>query len=528
VALSEGPAARARAVSGNQAPSLFIPPSIVVDEGTTFSIEVYGSDPDLVDVLLLTQASPPLLGLKLNTSVASGLVIANLSGSFGYNDAGTYNMLWSLTDGVNAPVTAQSTLTVRSVTPPPGAPPISAYPKDVLQGVRSSIAVKGEDFGTSTWVKLRGAKGTVLADTVVILSTTTLVASVLVPASMAGQYDVVVTSPKGEQKIPSGLVVSSYQLEAVDATTGLPVPRLAHGPSLAPAAASAFQCEGINFCSVNAPVGVSPPQRCVNAGMSPYFSTTSLIYRTTFGGFNRRCWVKLRVRALQELGSPSPTGGHCHSDANRPLGAPTDTSGYTTDGTSPNFIVQHRWPEAAGRLEGVLWSTDPNCPGLADSLNGDYIYCLFTYPFFATGFGLRTSGPGDEPIGNPSQHPTNWGMIPGMAAALDSVSSKWAAKYPNGPKLGFNDASLPWGGLFDAVSSNWAPDHCGHRVGAEMDVRTVSLTKRQARWARLFFESSNFIVHPEKNPAHWHVYYAGADTFRGPGSPINWAEQRYK
>jgi hypothetical protein len=61
-----------------------------------------------------------------------------------------------------------------------------------------------------------------------------------------------------------------------------------------------------------------------------------------------------------------------------------------------------------------------------------------------------------------------------------------------------------------------------------MDIRTKFFTKEQARWARFFFESHDFIVHPEKNPPHWHVYYVGPDTFTGPGSPIDWAQQRYR
>lgn len=530
IAISENVAVRAAAVSGNMAPSLFTPPDIVVDEGSSLLVEVHGTDSDATDVLALDQVSAPALGLEVRTSTTSGLIIGSLAGALGYNDAGTYAIAWSLSDGVNPPVTTTSTLTVRDVAPPPGVPPISVFPRDILQDVRTSISVKGEHFASTTWVELRGKNGTVPADTVVLLSSTSLAASVLIPASMAGQYDVVVTSPSGNQELPLGVTVSTYQLEAMDVVSGQPVPRRVDGALLSAAAPSTFQCEGINFCSVNAAVGVSPSQHCISAGISPYFSSTSLIYRALFGGFNRRCWVRLKVRALQDIGSPSPSGGHCHSDAGRPLGSPVDTSGFTTDGTSPNFIVQHRWPDAAGRLEGVLWSTDPNCPGMADSLNGDYIYCVFASPFFSTGFGLRTSGPGDQPIGNPAEHPTNWGMIPGMAAALDSVSQKWANTYPGGPKLGFNDASLPWGGLFDANPPyNWTADHCGHRVGTEMDLRSTAFTTdRQARRARFFFESHNFIVHPEKKPVHWHLYYAGSDAFRGPGSPIDWAERRYR
>ena len=209
--------------------------------------------------------------MRVSASSADGLVIGTLDGVLGYNDAGSYAIVWTLNDGVNPPVTSQTTLTIRDVPPPPGAPPISVFPQDLLQDVRSNITIKGHGFGSSTWVELNGPKGVVPADTVVILSPTSLLASVMVPASMAGQYDVVVTNPDGEQRLPGGAIVSTYKIVAFDPKTGDPIPSPGTGPVLSPASPSAFQCEGVNFCSVVAPVGVAPPQRCISAGINPYF-----------------------------------------------------------------------------------------------------------------------------------------------------------------------------------------------------------------------------------------------------------------
>ena len=247
--LSERSATRAVPVSGNMAPLLFVPPAIEADEGTALSIEVHGTDTDAGDALLLTQESPLALNLMLKAAVAPRLIISKLNGSLSYDDAGTYDIQWSLTDGVNPPVIATTILTVRDAAPPPGAPPIFVFPQDLLQGVRTAVAIKGVNFGTSTWVELRGSKGTVRADTVAILGSTSLMASLMVPPSMAGQYDVVVTGPGGEQKLPSGVLVSTYRIEAIDPDTSQPLPQIGqHGTRLAPALSAAFPCEGIDFC----------------------------------------------------------------------------------------------------------------------------------------------------------------------------------------------------------------------------------------------------------------------------------------
>jgi len=176
----------------------------------------------------------------------------------------------------------------------------------------------------------------------------------------------------------------------------------------------------------------------------------------------------------------------------------------------------------------VLWTTDPNCPGQADSLDASYIYCLFS-PAINSAWGLRPpGGPGDKSIGTNNAHPVNWGMIQAMAVALDSVSVQWSRLYPNGPKIGFNDASLPWGGMFDA-DSTWTHPHCGHRVGIEMDHTSKNqapLNHTQLDDANALFEDNGFIVGVEGN--HTHVYYDGPGTFRGPGSPLAKVEARIK
>ena len=141
VPLSSVVAARARAVSG-QAPSLFVPPSIETDEGATLNVQVTATDPDSTGHLEVTLSSPLALGLQVKEAVSPSLVIADLVGAIGFSDAGTYKLLWSATDGVNSPVTATTTLTIRDVPPSPSAPLLSVYPNELLLDVRANVFIK--------------------------------------------------------------------------------------------------------------------------------------------------------------------------------------------------------------------------------------------------------------------------------------------------------------------------------------------------------------------------------------------------
>jgi len=79
----------------------------------------------------------------------------------------------------------------------------------------------------------------------------------------------------------------------------------------------------------------------------------------------------------------------------------------------------------------------------------------------------------------------------------------WSLIYPN-DRVGINDMSLEWGGLFD-FRSTWASPHDYHRTGENVDVRTVDKTKKQLYDLKGIIEDEGCRIRPESNPPHWHL-----------------------
>lgn len=85
-----------------------------------------------------------------------------------------------------------------------------------------------------------------------------------------------------------------------------------------------------------------------------------------------------------------------------------------------------------------------------------------------------------------------------------------------GEYLRINDASLPWGGLFDIKSERpWLPPHKEHRCGRAIDVRgngadgeAVPLSRDSS--FKSLAKKHGVEVHPEKLPPHYHLWLLGA------------------
>lgn len=95
---------------------------------------------------------------------------------------------------------------------------------------------------------------------------------------------------------------------------------------------------------------------------------------------------------------------------------------------------------------------------------------------------LPASGDYDQ-VGGTANHPgppmpnesntNHWGT----QALIDSIidlATAYNNRFANGPNLGFNDMSLPFGGLFD-INGNWATPHRTHREGHNVDLRINNL-----------------------------------------------------
>jgi hypothetical protein len=205
------------------------------------------------------------------------------------------------------------------------------------------------------------------------------------------------------------------------------------------------------------------------------------------------------------------TGGHCHTDANRPVQFPAGAvprviSGNTgADGL--RFIVPNTWPEEAGAIDVRVYGTDPGCPFYYDTTTVSFVLCVQVAQF--TELGADTSY---DLTGTTPEHPSpnNHYGTARLLTALPQLARDFLQVYP-GVKLGYNDMSLPWGGVFD-VGKNWVgcpspPGHYGHRVGTSVDVRTKNLNKDQRKRLRTLLEIHHFSMFTEGD--HWHC------TFRG-------------
>jgi hypothetical protein len=92
-----------------------------------------------------------------------------------------------------------------------------------------------------------------------------------------------------------------------------------------------------------------------------------------------------------------------------------------------------------------------------------------------------------------------------MRDAADSLARAYRAAFP-GKRLYFNDMGLPLGGRFD-VDGGWAADadHCSHRWGNGLDLRTNVLTPVEFRWVREEWRNITDIEAPYHHRGHYHL-----------------------
>ena len=195
------------------------------------------------------------------------------------------------------------------------------------------------------------------------------------------------------------------------------------------------------------------------------------------------------------------TGGHCHTDANRPVEYPAGSiPRVITGNTGANglqFVVPNTWPEEGGAIDVRVYGTDQGCPFYYDTTTVSFVLCVqvaqFTELAADTSYDLTGSLP---------EHPSpynHYGTAK-LLGALPDLALDFLQAFP-GVKLGYNDMSLPWGGVFD-IGKNWHAPHCGHRIGMTTDVRTKNLSKVQRTKLRALLKKHGFGIYFESD--HWH------------------------
>ena len=109
--------------------------------------------------------------------------------------------------------------------------------------------------------------------------------------------------------------------------------------------------------------------------------------------------------------------------------------------------------------------------------------------------------------GRTSIHPYNHYVTSSFGKTLKEIGKEWKQICPQSKPLEYNDASLPWGGLFD-IKGNWQPPHKGHRYGVEIDISKRRIRKgNREKVIRMMCKYT--IVYSEGNEPnevpHYHV-----------------------
>jgi hypothetical protein len=191
------------------------------------------------------------------------------------------------------------------------------------------------------------------------------------------------------------------------------------------------------------------------------------------------------------------SGGHNHNGA-KPVGIFSNTTN-TTD-INGSFATNYT-PSSFGGSETIR-IVSVLLPTASDSRNiTTCVPNLVLLPVSADydQVGGTISHPGPPMPNEPNTN--HWGTQTLIDSIID-LATAYNNRFANGPNLGFNDMSLPLGGLFD-INGNWTTPHRTHREGHNVDLRINNLNTVRRRWLRREIGNNFDGLLDEGN--HWHL-----------------------
>lgn len=238
------------------------------------------------------------------------------------------------------------------------------------------------------------------------------------------------------------------------------------------------------------PAELPLPGLCTIARNSPFRSYTVTVKNGTDPSAqpvaNRD--VQLTLSAVDN------SGGHVGHHGTRPVGS-----------FSPTSIVLQATvtTDAAGTARFRYYSPE---------FGGDYVVTAKVdggegKDTVAVGVPLAALGAGhwEQYGGGRDVHPDVWYATATLSRYALALADSFHTRY--GTDLGYNDMSLPRGGRFE-IAGNWTDgDHCSHRWGNTLDLRSSGLDSAQVNYIRL----------------KWHSISRGTSLYhsRIPGAPAD-------
>lgn len=215
------------------------------------------------------------------------------------------------------------------------------------------------------------------------------------------------------------------------------------------------------------------------------------------------------------------SGGHFHYDPPAPaLSATNVTTTLTTPPVSsykpkPSPML---FPSMQVNTEYYYWEWMPlfstqiveyfEWYGACTSIQTDYLNVaqstsLVNIPADGTGYKL---------VGDTPEHPDNHYVTSSFLKSLQDIGKEWNRTCPNSEVLRYNDASLVWGGVFDA-GNNWTTPHSNHSKGLAIDISKIyvrkgnreKLIKQMCAKANVFSEGDSVDPNHKEPVPHFHV-----------------------
>ena len=135
---------------GNAFPTLVVPTEVVGGVGTLITITATATDENSGDVLTITQSTTAPFLTDFTHTPSTSPATATLSGTAPALSQGNYEVMWSVSDGVNPPVTATTTVIVTEGGGPNNCPvlaPIGNQTVNELETLQLSITATDDDPG---------------------------------------------------------------------------------------------------------------------------------------------------------------------------------------------------------------------------------------------------------------------------------------------------------------------------------------------------------------------------------------------
>jgi len=239
------------------APVISASPTASATEGVAMSaITATASDADPGDLLTITQSGMPADLTFTTNSPGVSPRTASISGTPGFADAGSYNIVWTVSDGRGGSATTTTALTIAQASQPPVLDPIAAVQTCAPQVVNRAISATDPD-GDAITFSATGPTWMTLTSNFQVGNVRTGNLSFGPSSTVTGVFPISVTATSGSLSDTKNFTVTVACPPAFDVDTPSAMTVPANGTADQPVRAIQQNGAPVTFSKVSGPAFVS-------------------------------------------------------------------------------------------------------------------------------------------------------------------------------------------------------------------------------------------------------------------------------